>query len=327
MTTKFNNLVELTKHFPDEKACCQHLAQLRWDGTPACPHCGSTKVYKCKSPRAYICGEKVCGNRFSVLTGTFMEGTKISLSKWFIAMYLCFSHKKGVSSCQLARDLGVTQKTGWFMLMRIRAFVGSQVPEMLCNIVEVDETYIGGKEGNRHESKKASKLYQDTTFKERRDLKKEGKEILVHYDKVAVLGMVQRNGKVIAKHITDTTNDTIVSLIENNINKGTNVFTDEAGAYSGLNDKGYMHQSVNHSDKEYVRYDVSTNTIENFFSVLKRSIYGTYHQVSSKHMQKYLDEVAFKYSTRGSSEQERFDKALSMCDGRLKYPQLIQKTN
>lgn len=264
--TKFNNLVELTKHFPDEKTCCNHLAYLRWDGTPACPHCGSTKVYKCKAPRAFICGEKKCGSRFSVLTHTFLEGTKIPLSKWFIAMYLCFSHKKGVSSCQLSRDLGITQKTGWFMLMRIRSFVGSQLPDMMSNVVEVDETYIGGKEGNRHESKKASKLYKDTTAKERQDLKKDGQVILSHYDKVAVLGIVQRNGRVIAKHIPNTETDTIVSIIEKNVNKGTNVFTDEAGAYAGLNDKGYMHQSVNHSDKEYVRYDITTNTIENFFT-------------------------------------------------------------
>lgn len=318
--TQFKNLVELTKYFSDEKKCCEHLAKLRWDGTPACPHCGSTKVYKCKAPRAYICGEKGCLSRFSVTTGTFLEDTKIPLSKWFIAMYLCFSHKKGVSSHQLARDLGITQKSAWFILHRIRSFVSEKAPEMLLqNMVEGDECYIGGKEKNRHANKK--KLTDDRTVAEKRQSDEERPS---YEDKATVLGLVERKtGRAVAKYVTNANSENIHPFVKENVKEGTTLYTDEHYAYTSLGGT-YNHETVKHLVKEYVRGDVSTNCIENFWSVLKRQIYGTHHQVSRKHIQKYLDEVSFKYSTRKHTEQERFDKALSLCGGRLKYPQLIQ---
>ena len=298
---KFKNLVELTKYFSDEKKCCEHLAKLRWDGTPACPHCGGTKVYKCKAPRAYICGEKGCLSRFSVTTGTFLEDTKIPLSKWFIAMYLCFSHKKGVSSHQLARDLGITQKSAWFILHRIRSFVSEKAPEMLLhNIVESDSAYIGGKEKNRHANKKTGRNH------------------------APVVGAVQRGGKVVTKYEPNIDTEHINKFLKDNVKEGAMLYTDEGHEYAKL-DSAYYHDTVKHMIKEYVRGDVSTNAIENYWSVLKRVIYGTYHQVSRKHLQKYLDEVSFKYSTRKSTEQERFDAALALCEGKLKYPQLIQR--
>ncbi len=304
---KFKNLIDLTKYFADERKCCEHLAQLRWGGTPACPHCGGTKVYKCKAPRAYICGEKGCLSRFSVTTGTFLEDTKIPLSKWFIAMYLCFSHKKGVSSCQLARDLGCTQKTAWFLLQRIRSFVSEKAPEMLLqNMVEADETYIGGKEGNRHANKKKGNYGRGES------------------GKAVVLGAVERGGKVVARHVPNAKSEHIHPFIKENVKEGSILFTDEWYAYNGLNE-AFTHDTIKHMLKEYVRGEVHTNSIENFWSVLKRGIYGTYHQVSKKHIQKYLDEFSFKYSTRENTEQERFDKALSLCEGKLKYPQLIQR--
>lgn len=309
---KFDNLIQLTQYFSDEAKCVKHLEQLRWGGTIACVHCGSTKVYKCKGLKAYKCGEKECLKRFSVITGTFFENTKIPLSKWFIAMYLCFSHKKGVSSHQLGRDLGISQKSAWFVLHRVRSLVNTKAPQMLYNkIAEADETYVGGKEGNKHLSK-------------RKPIGEPDKHKAPGDNKAVIIGVVQRQGNVIAKHVTDRKKENIEPFIFENVEYGAKVITDEYYAYQHLEER-YQHFTIKHSEKIYVEGFVHTNTIENFWSCLKRGIYGTYHKVSEKHIQKYVDEFSYKYNTRKESEQTRFDRTLEQCNGRLKWNELIEK--
>lgn len=308
---KFTSLVELTRYFSDEKKCVEHLEQLRWNGQRACPHCGSVKTYVCKGLGKYKCGD--CKHRFSVITKTFFESSKIPLSKWFIAMYLCLSHKKGVSSHQLARDLDTTQKTAWFILHRIRCLVLERKPNLLGGIVEMDETYVGGKD--RFKSLKKRKELHKQTLETGKSWKSE---------KAVVVGALERNGKLILKHVSNSFKETLEPFVTQNVKEGSRVFTDEHYSYSGLG-KTYKHQTVTHSLKIYAIGDVHTNSIESAFSHFKRSIYGIHHYISVKHLQKYAVAFAFRFSTRKATEQQRFDLALTKCDeGRLTYWDLIK---
>ncbi|MEO8145993.1 MAG: IS1595 family transposase [Bacteroidia bacterium] len=317
MTTKFKNLIELTAYFKSEAKCIEHLEQLRWANGRYCPHCASVKTYQCKQAGKYICGD--CKQRFSVTKGTFFENTKIPLSKWFVAMYLCFSHKKGISSCQLARDLSITQKAAWHVLHRIRSLVVANAPDMLWKgMVEADATFIGGKEKWKHADKKVRK---DGQFGG-------NSGYAATADKTAVFGMVERGGNVVTKHVASEKKENVQDYIFEYVSKSARLITDEHHAYRDLKKKYRKHQLINHSEKQYVVGDVHTNTIENYWSVLKRTIHGTYHQVSAKHIAKYLNESAFRYNTRTQTEQQRFDLAVSKCaNGRLTYKTLINNEN
>lgn len=300
---KYKNLIEVTKHFSDEKVCKEHLEKLRWNGKVTCPHCNHGKVYTTSA--GYKCANPECYKKFTVTVGTFFENTKIPLSKWFVAIYIATSHKKGIASLQLARDISVTQKTAWFMLQRIREMLKQNAPEMLEGIVEVDETFIGGKNKNRNENKKI-KGSQGRSVK----------------DKTPVLGLFQRNGMITSKPIKNTNSETIQPIINETVKKGSQLVTDEWLGYTGL-DKNYEHNIINHSAKQYVNGIFHTNTVEGFWSLLKRGIIGIYHQVSEKHLNKYCGEFSFRYNTRGMREHERFDHSISQCNGRLKYKVLI----
>lgn len=302
---QFKTLKEVITHFADQKTCLAYLEEQLWKGSPVCPHCGSQKVYRLADGKQFKCGnKKTCDRKFNVLTGTIYENTKIPLSTWFAAIYLLTAHKKGISSYQLARDLGVTQKTGWFILHRIRLIMGEPNPEPLDCVVEVDETYCGGKFENMNRGRR--KKWQQS-----------GKD-----NKTPVMGLVQRNGKAKLKVIGQ---DTFKDVVRQHVDTSAVVVTDSHLSYVGLDQEYERHEAVNHSIQEYKRGEFYTNTVEGFFSIFKRGIYGIYHQVSAKHLHRYCDEFANRYNTRKIKDAERFQETLQQSKGRLKYHELTAK--
>lgn len=286
--SQFNSLIALVDYFDTEDKCKAAIAQERWgEGNAVCPYCGCTHTYMTKEGR-YIC--KDCAKRFSVTVGTIFENTKLSLRKWFIAMYLVSSTKKGVSSHQLARDLGVTQKTMWFMLHKIRGLYGITDEIELDGEVEMDEMYLGGRETNKHESKRT-----------------EGTQGRSTKTKTPIFGMLQRDGKVVAMKVEDTKGATLMPIVGQFVKEGTVTYTDEASIYNNLTKNGYDHLFVNHGKREYVRSsDIHTNGIEGFWAHFKRVVFSTYHCVSKDYVQRYIDEQMYRWNTREEKSSYRF---------------------
>lgn len=304
----FNNLRELIMNLPTEEKCREYLAEQRWAGKPVCPYCGGGKVYKIEQGKRYKCGDKTCYKKFSVTVGTVFEASNVPLTKWFTAVYLCTAHKKGISSYQLAKDIGVSQKSAWFMLHRIREMVRQPLKRKLDNIVEADETYIGGSITNKHY--KVRKQYREGV----RDWGK---------NKTTALGMLERDGQLKMEVIEGEAPKEIETAIRGNLEYAANLITDEAAMYKPLNND-YYHNTVNHSKNEFVRLHLHTNTIEGAFSHLKRMIYGIYHQISPKHTSRYLDEFTYRYNSRTLKDAARFTISLQGAEGRLTYKNLIQ---
>jgi transposase-like protein len=299
---KFASLIDLFDKFPTEESCRQFLVEQRWNGKPVCPHCGHTeKAYVIEGGKRFKCGNKECHKKYSVTVGTFFENSNIDLRTWFAAMYLITAHKKGISSAQLARDLNVHQKTAWFMLHRIRGMVASQSPEMLKEEVQVDETFVGGKDKNRHANKKKG-----------------------HEGKAMVFGALETGGKIKTKVLPDNTSVSLKGAIKESIHPGSIMVSDDNRGYSTVKND-YAHVIINHSAGEYVNGAFHTNGIENFWSLFKRGIIGIYHQVSHKHLQAYADEFAYRYNTRKLNDQERLATVLTHTQGRLKYKDLTKK--
>jgi len=302
INTDFNSILELLQAFPDEQSCIDHLETLRWNGYVVSPFDPTSKVYKCKNNK-YRC--KNTGKYFNVRTQTLFDNTKVKLQKWFLAIWLVTSHKKGIPSLQLHRDINVTQKTAWFMLHRIRKCFGIENNHDLDNDVEVDETYVGGKNKNRHANKKV-KNAQGRSMK----------------DKTAVVGMIERGGKLNARKVDDVGVRTLTKEIMQNVKETANISTDEWVGYNALA-KMYSHSIVKHSQNEFVNGDTHTNTIEGFWSLLKRGIIGIYHFVSKKHLQNYVDEFVFRYNTRKHCEAGRINALLSNMTVWTTYEGLI----
>ena len=310
--TDFKNLKELVNYFSDEKVARQHLEEQRWGGNTTCPHCGTAKPYALSDEKTYKCANKECRKKFTVTVGTIFENTKLPLSTWFAAIYLCTAHKKGISSCQLARDLGITQKAAWFVLHRVREMLTEKAPFMLENEVEVDETFVGGKEKNKHASKKIKNLTGTAP---------RGRSLA---GKTPVLGILERDGKVYAVPVKDTSAKTIQPIMVDVVRPGSTLYTDEWQGYKGLSVK-YDHRVVQHGKGEYVVGVVHTNGIEGFWAGLKRGIVGIYHQVSAKHLHRYCNEFSYRYNTRKDIDTERFNVSLTRLEGRLTYKALIAK--
>lgn len=304
INTNFKSILDLIKAFPDEQTCINHLESLRWNDNVISPFDETSKVYKCKDNK-YRC--KNTGKYFNVKTNTIFDNTKLGLQKWFLAVYIITSHKKGISSLQLSRDLDITQKSAWFMLQRIRKCFGIENDSELDNEVEADETYIGGKNKNRHSEKKF-----------------EGSQGRSSKDKTPVVGMVEREGKLNAKAVEDVKHATLSREIINNVKESAaKLYTDEWLGYKGL-ERIYDHSIVKHNQSQYVVGRIHTNTIEGFWSLLKRGIVGIYHFTSKKHLQKYVDEFVFRYNTRNYTTENRFNfLILNIANNRVTYNQLI----
>jgi transposase-like protein len=306
-------LKEATAYFADVDTALNFAVQMRWpDGKVKCPRCGSVHVSFTAKRRIWTCED--CPNRrqFSFKVGTIMEDSPIGLDKWLLGMWLVASAKNGISSYELHRALGITQKSAWFLVQRIRLALQSGTIEKLSGEVEADESYIGGK-------------VRSMNAKQRK--KGRGRIGTGGLGKAIVMGLLERgkNGKaskVKMKHVPTARRGIVQYEIRQHVAPGSQIFTDALRSYNGLN-QNYVHEVIDHA-KEYVRGNIHTNGLENFWCLLKRCFKGTYVSVEPFHLFRYLDEQSFRFNNREDNDGERFMKAVSGITGRrLTYKQLI----
>lgn len=297
------SLLAFFKRYPNEEAAVEYFEKLRWGDGVRCPHCGSVHVSKCKHPMPYRCKE--CRKHFSVRVGTILEDSKLPLQKWLLAIYILTNAKKGISSIQLAEYLECTQKTAWFLAHRIREAWQEQL-DKFSGIVEVDETYIGGTEKNKHRNKKQNA----------------GRGAV---GKTPVVGVRSREGKVKAGAVASVDCKTLSAIVYNNVTEGATLCTDNFSGYNTIT--GYNHYRVNHSAGEYVRDNMHTNGIEGFWSILKRGLLGVYHKWSVKHLNRYVGEFVIRYNSRENAATDRIQSVILGGIGRhLSYKELIYGT-
>jgi transposase-like protein len=306
----FKNLVDLMDFFKDEEFCHNFLKDLFWGGArenKQCPRCSSCNINEFKDYKKNRC--QTCKFEFSIRKNTIFDDSKVTLKKWFMVIYLANSNKKGINSIAISKQVGITQKTAWFMLQRIKnASTSAMFGNQFKGTVEIDEAYIGGSESNRHT----------------KDKKLTGEK-----PKTVVLGMINREtGMAKAMKVPTAEKDFLLPKINLNVARGSTIVTDTYHAYKDLK-KNYKHKTVKHSAGEYVRvesktaFQIHTNTIEGFWSLVKRTINGTHHWISKKHINKYLGEMSFRYNTSDMQDNDRFIGFLQISFKKLTYKQLI----
>jgi transposase-like protein len=292
-------LIEAVRYFSDLDVCTEYVASLRWPDGPVCPKCGGLDHSYLTTRRLWKC--KACKKQFSVKVGTIFEDSALGLDKWLPAVWLIANSKNGISSHELGRALGITQKSAWFVLHRIRLAMQTGSLNKLEGEVEVDETFIGGKARNMHAADRARRLKDKTGMR----------------GKTAVVGAIQRDGEIRATVVGTVRRRPLHNHIHANVAEGATVYTDAHRAYVSL--EGYDHRTVDHAEA-YVDGRVHTNTIENFWSLLKRGLHGTYVSVEPFHLFRYLDERTFTFNMRDLTDLGRFTAVLgSIADRRLTY--------
>ena len=309
MDTTPQTLLEAVVYFSDPQRAHDYFVGVRWPYGVACPRqgCGSAAVQYISTRRLWRC--KDCKREFTPKFGTVFEDSPIPLTKWLPAVWLLSANRNGISSCEVARALGVTQKTAWFMLHRIRLAMAAESFEKLSGEIEVDETFVGPKFRAMKRRPKAEYL-----------VKHKGPQT----GRVVVMGMRQRGGSVRAWVVPNTRRESLLPRVYANVAKGSTVYTDALGSYRSLK-YDYVHEFINHAEK-YVAGRVHTNSIENFWSVLKRTLGGTYIAPRPKHLSRYLEEQIFRFNERESTDGPRFATALKGVDcKRLTYRELIGK--
>jgi transposase-like protein len=294
-------LMEAVRYFSDLDVCTEFVAALRWQDGPICPSCSGTEHSYLKTRRLWKCKNKACHRQFSVKVGTIFKDSPLALDKWLVSIWLIANSKNGISSYELSRSVGITQKSAWFVLQRIRLAMQTGSFDKLSGIVEADETFIGGKAANMHASRKAQKIHGTGAGKGSKD-------------KSIVSAVVERGGEVRGKVIGNLGYGAVQDIIRENVEPGSTVHTDALQSYRSLTDD-YKHEWVDHH-VQYVVGQVHTNTIENFWSLLKRGLYGTYVRVSPEHLSRYLDERIYAFNTREQDDLPRFAGVVQQVSGR-----------
>jgi len=299
------SLIQAVVYYSDLDRCEAKMSRVKWsDGKPECPVCGSKHIGRIASRRMYQCKDKDCRKQFSVKIGTIFEDSPLGLDKWFVAVWCIANAKNGISSHELGRALGITQKSAWFMLHRIREAMKTGSFRKLQGTIESDETFVGGKAENMHKAKREKKITGRGPV-----------------NKTAVQGIMQRGGEVRTFVVPNIEGMTLRTNVARNVEHGSKVYTDAATGYSGLA-RRFVHSTVDHV-REYVRGDVHTNSIENVWSLFKRCIKGIWTHIAPFHVHRYAEEEAWRFNNRKIDDGARFDRLLSMVNGkRLTYRRL-----